>query len=48
MNTVIIKCILLCVFNMNKTDRNNILNMYSDIVKHITNQSGLINKWGWG
>jgi len=33
MNFVIIKCILLCVFNMKKNDRNNILNMYSDTVK---------------
>jgi hypothetical protein len=33
MNAVTIKCILLCVFNMKKTDRNNILKMYSDIVK---------------
>ena len=33
MSAVIIKCILLSVFNMKKTDRNNLLNMYSDIVK---------------
>lgn len=32
MNAVIIKCIC-CVFNMKKTDRNNILNMCSDTVK---------------
>jgi len=32
MNAVIIKCILLCVFSMKKTDRNNILNTYSAIV----------------
>jgi len=32
MNDVIFKCIR-CVFNMKKTDRNNILNMYSDTVK---------------
>ena len=47
-NTVIMKCILLCVFRIKKTLRKNILNMYTDTVKCIHNQRGVINMWEWG
>jgi hypothetical protein len=36
------------VFYIKKTHRNNTLNKYTDTVKCINNQRGVINEWGWG